>query len=155
MSKQIWPSRRDVIVGGAATLAFVGRSPSVSAETLPLTQLIARITAGAVPTRGKIVLELPRISENGNAVPIGISVDSPMTAGEHIRWIHIIAEKNPDPDVARFHLGPRAGRARVATTIRLALTQKVTVVAASNDGAFWLGDQEVVVTLTACIDGGE
>lgn len=155
MSRPFRPSRRDVIAGGAATLLLAGQPPAAGAEATPLAQLIARVTEGAVPMRGRIALELPRISENGNAVPIGITVESPMTPADHVRWIHIIAGKNPDPDVARFHLGPRAGRAKVATTIRLASTQKITVVAATSDGAYWAGDQEVVVTVTACIDGGE
>jgi sulfur-oxidizing protein SoxY len=77
-----------------------------------------------------------------------------MTDADHVRWIHLIAEKNPFPDMARFHLGPRAGRAEVATTLRIAQSQKVAVVAALSDGRFVMTDADIVVTLSACIDGG-
>ena len=69
---------------------------------------------------GKVKLELPSIVENGNTVPLTVSVESPMTEADHVESIHIFNQKNPQPYVAAFHLGPRAGKASVATRIRLA-----------------------------------
>ena len=103
---------------------------------------------------GKIKLDVPEIAENGLVVPVNVEVESPMTEADHVRWIHLIAEKNPFPDMARFHLGPRAGRAEVATTLRLAASQTVTAVAALSSGGFVMADADIVVTLSACIDGG-
>ena len=74
-------------------------------------------------------LDLPPLIENGNAVPLTVDVESPMTAADHVRAIHVFTEKNPQPNVASFHLGPRAGRASVATRIRLADTQTVVAIA--------------------------
>src|SRR6478735_5826410 len=122
------PSRRDIVVGAAAGIGLASLPKVAMAATQPaLPELIARLTDGAVPERGRITLEIPALVENGNSVDTRIVVESPMTEADHVRWIHLIAEKNPFPDMARFHLGPRSGRAEVATTLRLATSQKVTV----------------------------
>jgi sulfur-oxidizing protein SoxY len=130
--------------------------PRAAAAAPPpgLSELVSRITEGAVPERGRITFEIPALVENGNSVDARIAVESPMTAADHVSWIHLIAEKNPFPDMARFHLGPRAGRAEVATTLRLGASQTVTAVAALSGGRFVMAQADVVVTLSACIDGG-
>lgn len=99
-------------------------------------------------------LELPPLSANGHAVPLTVTVDRPMTAADHVKAIHVFTEKNPQPDVATFRLGPRAGRARVATRIRLADTQTVVAVCELSDGSFWSDQANVIVTLTACLEDG-
>jgi sulfur-oxidizing protein SoxY len=101
---------------------------------------------------GKVTLDIPPIAENGNSVPLTVSVDSPMTLAEHVRSIHIFSEENPLPNVAHFTLGPRAGKAQVTTRIRLFKSQKIVAVAALSDGSFWSGSAEVVITLAACIE---
>ncbi len=147
--------RRSVMAGAAAGLLVAGLPLKAAADTPPdLAQLIARVTEGAVPERARIRLEIPALAENGNSVDTRIVVDSPMTPADHVRWIHLIAEKNPFPDMARFHLGPRAGRADVATTLRIAQSQKVVALASLSDGRFVMTDADIVVTLSACIDGG-
>ena len=149
------PSRRSVVAGTAVAAIALAMPRLAAADTSPeLAQLISRITEGAVPERGRIRLDIPALVENGNSVDTRIVVESAMTEADHVRWIHLIAEKNPFPDMARFHLGPRAGRAEVATTLRLAQSQTVTVVAALSGGGFVMTDTDVVVTLSACIDGG-
>ena len=149
------PDRRGVLAGAAAGLLVAALPVRAATEPSPeLTQLIARITEGALPERGRITLDIPALVENGNSVDTRILVESAMTDADHVRWIHLIAEKNPFPDMARFHLGPRAGRAEVATTLRLSQSQKVTAVAALSGGGFVLADADIVVTLSACIDGG-
>jgi len=104
--------------------------------------------------RGRVKLEAPRLAENGNSVTISVSVDSAMTAADHVKTIHVFSEKNPIATVARFHLGPRAGRAKVSTSIRLATTQRVVAIAAMSDGSYWSDEAEVVVTLPACVESG-
>jgi sulfur-oxidizing protein SoxY len=99
-----------------------------------------------------VKLDLPPLSENGNTVPLTVSVESPMTAADHVRAIHLFTEKNPQPDVATFRLGPRAGRARVSTRIRLADTGLVVAVCELSDGSFWSDRAAVVVTLAACLE---
>src|SRR5499433_1991849 len=115
-------------------------------------EAIARVVGPARVTPGKIKLELPPLSENGNAVPLEVKVDSPMTDADHVRAIHVFTEKNPQPDVMTVRLGPRAGRARVATRIRLADTQTVIAICELSDGSFWSAKADVVVTLDACLE---
>ena len=102
---------------------------------------------------GRVALEIAALVENGNVVPITVAVDSPMTAADHVTTIALFNERNPERDVARFQLGPRAGRARVSTRIRLATSQRLVAVAAMSDGTWWSGSADVVVTLAACVEG--
>jgi sulfur-oxidizing protein SoxY len=76
-----------------------------------------------------------------------------MTAEDHVKTIAIFNQKNPQPNVATFHLGPRCGRASVSTRIRLADSQTVTAIAQMSDGSFWSDSADVVVTLAACVEG--
>lgn len=99
---------------------------------------------------GKVQLDLPKLAENGNVVPVTISVDSPMTPKDHVTAIHLFSEKNPLPNIVEFRLGPHNGKARVATRIRLAETQKVVAVASLSDGSLWSSTVEVVTTITGC-----
>lgn len=147
------PTRRAVIAGGAATLVL-GAGLPIAHAAKPLSPAILKATGGVVPKEGRIEIDIPRISESGNSVSMGIVVDSPMTPSDYVKTIDIVAPRNPFPNVARFHIGPRAGRAKVGTNIRLALTQDVYAVAAMSDGSFWMAHQEVLVTIAACIDGG-
>ena len=82
-----------------------------------------------------------------------VTVDSPMSEADHVTAIHIFNEKNPQPYVATFALGPRAGKAVVSTRIRLADSQQVTAIARLNDGSFWSDSADVIVTLAACAEG--
>ena len=95
---------------------------------------------------------MPPLVENGNAVPLTIIVDSPMSEAEHVKAIHVFNEKNPQPNVISVKLGPRAGRAGFSTRIRLADSQTVTAIAELSDGSFWSDDIDVIVTLAACIE---
>jgi sulfur-oxidizing protein SoxY len=151
---------RRVMIGAAAALglgprlavAQVSASGASVAESFAASE--AAILAGRIPAVTGIAIEMPPLSENGNAVDLAIKVSSPMTAQDHIRRIHVLAEKNPFPHVATFHLGPRAGRAEVATRIRLSETQDIVVLAETSAGQVIRARQEVIVILGACIDGG-
>ncbi|WP_270936791.1 thiosulfate oxidation carrier protein SoxY [Falsiroseomonas oryzae] len=112
------------------------------------------ILAGRTPVAGGIAIDMPQLSENGNSVDLAIKVESAMTATDHVTAIHILAEKNPVPRVARFALSPRAGRAEVATRIRLATTQTILVLAETSTGQVHRASRDVIVILGACVDGG-
>jgi sulfur-oxidizing protein SoxY len=115
-------------------------------------EAIRKVVGPARVNTGKVKLDLPPLVENGNAVPLAVSVENPMTQADHVRAIHVFTEKNPQPDVVSFRLGPRAGRASVATRIRLADTQTVVAICELSDGSFWSGSADVVVTLAACLE---
>jgi sulfur-oxidizing protein SoxY len=133
-----------VAVASAQTVRPVAATTAAAA--------IGEIVGDAPVHQGKVKLEVPPLVENGNAVPLTVSVDSPMTEGEHVKSIHIFDEKNPQPNVASFYLGPRAGRAQVSTRIRLADSQKVIAIAQLSDDSFWSDNVDVVVTLAACLE---
>lgn len=150
-------SRRGAILGGSAVAASVAAPVAATASTPDgeaVDKAIAEITGGAKVNTGRVGLLLPDLAENGNAVSLVVTVESPMTEAAHVKTIHLLSEKNPITTVGRFHLGPRAGVARVATNIRLAVSQKVVALAALSDGSFWRGERSVVVTLAACVEGG-
>jgi len=115
-------------------------------------EAINKIVGMAPINKGRVKLDLPALVENGNGVPLAVSVDSPMTEAGYVKAIHVLSEKNPLPNVVSFHLGPRAGRASVATRIRLADTQTVVAICELSDGSFWSGSVDVVVTLAACLE---
>ena len=147
------PTRRQFIVTTAIGLALPPALLREVAATPPDAAAAMKAILGDSPLQvGKVALDMPPIAESGNSVPLTVSVDSPMTAAEHVRSIHLFAEENPLPNVAHFTLGPRAGKAQVSTRIRLFKSQKIVAVAALSDGSFWSGSAEVVITLAACIE---
>jgi sulfur-oxidizing protein SoxY len=95
---------------------------------------------------------LPVLIENGNSVPMKVSVDSPMTPEDHVRVIHLISERNPVRLMASFYLGPRSGRAQIQSRVRLAGSQRVIALAQMSDGSFWSDTRGTLVTLSACVD---
>lgn len=117
-------------------------------------EALRRVVGDAQVRRGRVKLQLPPLIDNGNSVPLSVAVESPMTAADHVKAIHVFTEKNPLPDVLSVHLGPRAGRAGISTRVRLADSQTVLAVAELSDGSFWSDSAEVVVTLSACLEEG-
>jgi sulfur-oxidizing protein SoxY len=113
---------------------------------------VRRVVGEAPVQQGKVKLDLPPLVENGNVVSVTVTVDSPMTATDYVKAIHIFNERNPQPNVIGAHLGPRAGRATLATRIRLADTQNITAIAELSDGSYWSDSMQVIVTLAACVE---
>lgn len=154
----------DAAAACAAWPAFPGavRAQPVGAQGEGVTGLdgesfdaaLRSILAGRIPRDAGVTLDLPPLSENGNAVELTVRIDSPMTAADHVRVIHVLSQKNPAPRVATFRLTPRSGRAEVSTRIRLATTQRVVVLAETSAGALLRAEREVIVVLGACVDGG-
>jgi len=135
----------------SATTAAAAAEPA-SATAAAMHAAIRKVVGTARVNPGKVTLELPPLIENGNSVPLAVRVDSPMTQADHVKAIHVFSEKNPLPNVASFFLGPRAGRASVATRVRLADTQTVVAICELSDGSFWSGSASVVVTISACLE---
>jgi len=134
--------------GAAAVLAF---NPSLSfAATDETEAAIKAFTGGAAPAEGTVSLDTPEIAENGNTVPVGVSVDSPMTADSYVESVLILADGNPSPAVATFHFTAMSGVAEAKTRIRLAKTQNVIAVAKMNDGTTFIDRKEVKVTIGGC-----
>jgi sulfur-oxidizing protein SoxY len=147
-------SRREVLGAGSGLLAVALVRPA--AATPQAMQEAIRAFAGDAAAEirpGRVRLDVPPLVENGNAVPLAVSVESPMSETDHVRAIAVFNERNPQPSVIVARLGPRAGAARIATRVRLATSQKLVAVAVMSDGSAWSDSAEVVVTLAACVEG--
>lgn len=147
--------RQFLSLAGGATAA--GAIPIVTLQPIEATPAMLsaaiRNVVGEAPVRtGKVKLDIPPLVENGNTVPMTVSVASPLTANDYVKSIHVFNEKNPQPNIGNFYLSPSSGRAQVSTRIRLADTQKVVAIARLSDDTFWQAAADVVVTLAACTE---
>jgi sulfur-oxidizing protein SoxY len=151
-------SRRDFLVlacGALSGAAHAQLPPDIQAKRKAAAdEALRKVTGGAELRPGKVKLDIPPLIDNGNAVPLTVTVDSPMTEKDYVKAIHVLTEKNPQPNVVSVHLGPRAGRASITTRVRLADTQTVTAIAQLSDGSLWADRVPVVVTLSACLEDG-
>src|SRR5262249_1929390 len=131
-------NRRQILVRSLAAVVAAEFEPGVARATpQAMQEPIRAIIRDTVPQPGRITLEVPPLVQNGNAVPLSVSVESPMTERDHVPAIHVVNEKNPQPHVISVYLGPRSGRARLSTRIKLADSQQVTALAEMSDGSFW------------------
>src|SRR5262245_33272623 len=140
------------MLAGLAAVPLLPARTASAQQADPFTPLVKKITGGAAVRTGRVTVDTPRLADNGHSVPFSVSVESPMTAADHVRSITLLSERNPRPLMATFHLDPAAGRAHVATRVRLNGSQRVLVLAQFSDGSWWSGDAEVEVTESACLD---
>jgi sulfur-oxidizing protein SoxY len=149
-------SRRAALVlaselcAGSAGLSIVGWSETAAAAAKDATDEIAKFTGGKSGESGKVAIELPEIAENGNTVPLAITVDAPMAADNYVSEVLVVAEGNPRPGVALFQFSAMSGKAQVSTRIRLATTQNIVVVAKTSSGRYFTGQKLVKVTIGGC-----
>src|SRR6202045_1559104 len=151
-------TRREILVSALAWIGGTGMSLLLAIKptwaTPAMMRAAIRKVIGEAPLRkGKVRLDLPPLIENGNTVPMTVSVDSPMTEADYVKAIHVFNEKKPHPNFFSIRLGPRAGKAAISSRIRLADSQTVTAIAEMSDGSFWSDEADVVVTLAACVEG--
>src|SRR4029450_13517362 len=148
-------SRRDILKAASALAAGCGAGVLVRparATPASMQTAIRNVVSSATVKPGKVALDIPPLVENGSTVAVSVAVESPMTPTDYVKAIHILTKKNPQPNVISIHLGPRAGRATVATRMRLVDTQKIVAIAELSDGSFWSDTIEVVITLGACLE---
>lgn len=128
--------------------------PVAPAQATPesMAAAIREVVGNAKVRAGKVTLDLPPLIENGNTVPLTVSVDSPMSEADHVKAIHVFNEKNPQPHVFDARLGPRNGKAMIGTRIKLGNSQKIVAIAETSKGEFWSASADVIVTLAACLE---
>jgi sulfur-oxidizing protein SoxY len=146
------PRRRLLAAGAGALLALQLRPAAAVSATATLREVERQWAAGVPITEGRVTLEVAPLVENGNAVPITVRIDSPMTEADHVTEIIVFNERNPQRDIARFTLTPACGRAQVSTRIRLATSQQLVALARLKDGSQWSQHVDVIVTLAACVE---
>ena len=144
-------TRRQAMAIGAGSVAaaFLGRiGPALAANDSA--DLIKKFTGGKTAAEGRVKLDLPEIAENGNTVPMTVTIESPMTEQSYVTDVLIAADGNPRAGVATFHFSPASGVAEANTRIRLATTQNIIAVAKMNDGSFFTATKQVKVTIGGC-----
>jgi sulfur-oxidizing protein SoxY len=149
-------TRRDVLrLAGALAAGYTASSVAArpaAATPAEMQAAVASVVGDAKVNDGRVKLDIPPLVENGNTVPCTVTVESPMTAADHVKAIHVFTEKNPQPYVISVGLGPRAGRASISTRMRLRDSQTVLAIAEMSDGTFWSGRAHVIVTISACLE---
>ena len=145
-------NRRQVMVMavGTAAVAALGLPKGVLAGREEAMASVMEFTGGATPSEGGVTLDMPEIAENGNTVPLTVSVDTPQTTEEHAQSVMVLAAGNPNPGVATFHFSDMSGVAEATTRMRLAGTQDVIAVAKMSDGSFRMTETVVKVTIGGC-----
>lgn len=148
---QLTSTRRQVLLAGASLGACLLVRPA-HATPEELSAALKAYTSGSLIRPGRVKLDIAPLVDNGNTVPLSVSVDSPMTAADRVVAVAVFNERNPQREVIKFTLGPRAGRASVSTRIRLATSQKLVAVARMSDGSYWSDTVDVIVTIAACLE---
>ena len=143
--------RRGFVAAGVALITTTALFGTAAKAGLPEVEAaIKEILGDRTAEEGRISLDLPEIAENGNTVPMTVEVESPMTDEDYVKTVHIFAEGNPLPNVAKMNFTPRSGEAVASTRIRLAKTQKIHAVAEMSDGSVFTATREVKVTIGGC-----
>ena len=142
-------SRREALALLGAASATMAMPTLAFATSETVAQRINDITGGNMRELD-IYLEMPDIAENGNQVKVAFEIDSPMTADDHVKSVYVLADGNPEPDVARLDFTPAMGICAATTRMRLSKTQNVTVLAALSDGTFAKAETTVKVTIGGC-----
>ena len=150
-------TRRRFLIDTAALAGAAGFGLSLairpaSATPASMRAAIRRVVGEASVKKGRLKIDLPPLIENGNAVPLTVAAESPMTADNYVKAIHVFTEKNPQPNIISVQLGPRAGKAEIQTRVRLADTQSVVAICELSDGSFWSDKVDVIITLGACLE---
>ena len=144
-------TRRRTVLSGALAITVVPLS-TASATPDAMAAVVKEVTGGAAVREARVKLDIPPLVENGNAVPLTVSVESPMTEADHVKAIHVFNEKNPQPHVFDARLRPLNGKAEIATRIKLNDSQRVLAIAELSTGEFVSGSADVIVTLAACVE---
>ena len=144
-------NRRQAFLLGGGFVALTVLPMAANAEpSNDAAELIKKFTGGKEAAKGKITLDLPEIAENGNTVPLALTVESPVTAENYVKEVLFVADGNPNAGVATLMFTPMSGKAEASIRIRLAQTQNVIAVAKMSDGSLFTERKTVKVTIGGC-----
>jgi sulfur-oxidizing protein SoxY len=152
-------SRRRVLQSAGAwmlAIPLLGRvrlAPAQTASTLPTIPAMSALLAGRSPQWDRLRLELPSLADNGQAVPMRLTMTGPFAPGAALQAIHLFSEVNPVPEMAVFEFPVPPPKVEIDTRVRLAGSQHVVALAVMSDGALFAAMAEVIVTIAACLDG--
>ena len=143
------PRRRVLLAAAALPLLPI----EALAEDEPEVAAFKAFVAGRRVGIGRLKLDSPRIADNGNVVPVKIQMTAPFAAGAEVRSIHLFSEKNPVAQMAVFHFPVAVSRVEIESRVRLAGSQRVAALATLADGSLHSATADIVVTVSACLDG--
>lgn len=143
-------NRRQAVAALGMGAAAIALAPLDAAATPETARTLLNSLVRAEPRSGRVRIAAPDVAENGSSVPVTVSVDSPMTEADHVRAIHLLADRNPNPAVASVTLSPLSGRAEVYLRLRLSESQTIIAVAEMSDGSAWAATRPVIVTIGGC-----
>ncbi len=147
------PMRRRLLEAGVAIAAGRALPAIAAADILPVYAELTAYLAGRALQMERLVLDLPRLADNGNVVPMKVAMPGPFAPGAHVRAIALFAQKNPVPKIAEFEFLAPSPRVEIESRVRLAGTQRVVAIATMADGTLYGAYADVAVTLSACLDG--
>ena len=143
--------RHFLAMTGTAALTSMTIPGLAMADAAMIDEALLKLIGDREPVAGAMIkLDLPEIAENGNTVPLKFEIESPMTADDYVKNVHVFAEGNPNPEVASFHFTPMSGKAAASTRMRLAKTQNIVAVAQLRNGKVYMAKKEVKVTIGGC-----
>ena len=142
-------TRRELFLASAAGFASATTgSPAKASDEAA--ELIKRLTGRSATASDRLHLVMPRTFPNGYTVPLNVDIDSPMTENDYVRYVRVVAPRNPLIEVATFHFVPQRSLPRVSTRIRLAEPQDVLAFAELNDGTLLMTKTWVDVATNGC-----
>jgi sulfur-oxidizing protein SoxY len=145
-------SRRRLLQGVGALL-IASRLPAARAgPELPPIPSLTSFLAGRSPRWERLHLELPPLADNGQAVPMRLSLPGPFASDSTLQAIHLFSEKNPVPEMAVFEFPSPPAKVEVESRVRLAGAQHLVAVAVMSDGVLYADAAEVLVTIAGCLD---
>lgn len=145
--------RRRLLRATAAVVALSLRPAPADAQQLPAIPALTQFMQGRVPRWERLRLDLPALADNGQAVPMRLSMSGPLTEGAALRSIHLFSQINPIPEMAVFTFPLPPLRVEIDSRVRLAGSQTVVAIAVMDDESLYAATADVVVTIAACYDG--
>ena len=144
-------ARRRILIGATGAAALLTQFAAGRAGATPETaKALLQTLAKGEPKEGRISIRAPEIAENGNAVPVTVSVESPMTDKDYVKAVHVFADGNPLPGVVSYRFTPASGKAAASTRMRLAQTQNIIAIAEMSNGDLHSTKSNIKVTIGGC-----
>jgi sulfur-oxidizing protein SoxY len=146
-------TRRRVLAGAVAAVALRAVPLRAAAAGLPEIPELTIMLAGRTPKHERLVLEVPRIAEDGNTVPAKITLPGPFAPDAPLVKLALFSERNPVRTIIALDYPVPVARVELETRIRLAGTQQLVALAMLADQTIYVAVAEVEVAASACLDG--
>ena len=124
-----------LLVGAGGPASAQGAWPDIKSSLFGERELL--------DAKGVIRLIAPERAADAATVPITIEAELAQTPERWIKTVHLVIDENPAPVAAVFHLSREAGRASLATRVRVNAYTKVHAIAETSDGKLYVAERFV------------